>query len=269
MALTRFQRDVVRLISQSRQRSGESYLAGGATLNALIGAPRVSEDVDLFHDTAEAVHASYERDREVLSSAGLTVAIRREWATFVEAVVARNGETTRLQWAQDSAFRFFPLVEHPELGLALHPFDLATNKVLALVGRAEPRDWVDVIECDLRVQPLGYLSWAAAGKDPGLNPSFILEQAARSGRYTEAELAPLAFEGERPTAPSLATRWKAVLTAANETVAALPAREAGKCVCEPSGELLRDDTNALRQALAAGLVRFHPGALYGAFPKLV
>jgi len=41
----------------------------------------------------------------------------------------------------------FPLVEHAELGLALHPFDLATNKVLALVGRAEPRDWIDAIHC--------------------------------------------------------------------------------------------------------------------------
>ena len=41
---------------------------------------------------------------------------------------------------------FFPLVEHEDLGLILHPFDLATNKVLALVGRLEVRDWVDVIQ---------------------------------------------------------------------------------------------------------------------------
>jgi hypothetical protein len=29
----------------------------------------------------------------------------------------------------------------------LHPFDLATNKVLALVGRVEPRDFVDTLTC--------------------------------------------------------------------------------------------------------------------------
>jgi hypothetical protein len=28
-------------------------------------------------------------------------------------------------------------VRHDELGLTLHPFDLATNKLLALVGRGE------------------------------------------------------------------------------------------------------------------------------------
>jgi hypothetical protein len=31
------------------------------------------------------------------------------------------------------------LVEHDGLGLTLHPFDLATNKVLALVGRVRGR----------------------------------------------------------------------------------------------------------------------------------
>ncbi len=65
----------------------------------------------------------------------------------------------------------------------LHPFDLATNKVLALAGQLEPRDWVDVILSGERLQPLGYLAWAACGKDPGFNPAAILEHAARASRY--------------------------------------------------------------------------------------
>jgi hypothetical protein len=32
------------------------------------------------------------------------------------------------------------LVEHPDFGLTLNPFDLATNKLLVLVGRLEVRD---------------------------------------------------------------------------------------------------------------------------------
>jgi hypothetical protein len=59
----------------------------------------------------------------------------------VEADVRRGGESVLIQWAHDSAYRFFPLVEHDDLGLTLHPFDLATSKVLALVGRVEPRDF--------------------------------------------------------------------------------------------------------------------------------
>ena len=53
---------------------------------------------------------------------------------------SRDRESVLLQWVKDSAFRFFPLVEHADFGLTLHPFDLATNKVLALVGRLEVRD---------------------------------------------------------------------------------------------------------------------------------
>lgn len=269
MALTRFQRHIVGIIADNRRQAGSGCLAGRATVNAFLDAPRASADVDVFHDTADAVHATFESDRAAFVSSGLKVTVLREWPAFVEAAVEFEEDGTRLQWAHDSAFRFYGLVDHPEMGLALHPFDLATNKVLALVGRAEPRDWVDIIECDARLQPLGYLAWAAAGKDPGLNPAFILDQAARSGRYTEEELAPLAFEGERPTAAELAARWKGALATAREVIEALPPREAGTCVCGASGaRLLLANPDALRAALRAGEVRFRPGALGRAFPRL-
>lgn len=100
---------------------------------------------------------------------------------LVEAEVDDSSDRARLEWARDSAFRFFPLQEHDELGLTLHPFDLATNKVLAMVGRVEVRDWVDVIACDERIQPLGYLAWAASGKDPSFGPGAILEAAGEPG----------------------------------------------------------------------------------------
>jgi len=83
----------------------------------------------------------------------------------VEAEVGSGTERVRLEWARDSAFRFFPLQRHDEFGLTLHPFDLATNKVLALVGRLEVRDWVDVLSIDKRLQPFAYLAWAACAKD--------------------------------------------------------------------------------------------------------
>ena len=47
------------------------------------------------------------------------------------------------------------LMEDSLMGLTLHPFDLATNKVLAMAGRVEVRDWIDVLNCDERLQPFG------------------------------------------------------------------------------------------------------------------
>jgi hypothetical protein len=57
-----------------RVRSGDSYVAGGAALNELLLAPRVSRDVDLFHDTDEALAASWAADREQLSGRACTIA---------------------------------------------------------------------------------------------------------------------------------------------------------------------------------------------------
>ena len=177
MALMPLQRDICRRLADGRRRYRDSYVAGGAALSVALRSHRMSRDVDLFHDTTEAVARSWERDRLELESAGFEVAPLRERPGYVEAAIVRRTERVVMEWTRDSAFRFFPLVEDDDLGLVLHPFDLATNKVLALVGRLEARDWVDVLACDARLQPLGYLAWAACGKDPGFTPGGLLAQA--------------------------------------------------------------------------------------------
>jgi len=121
MAATELQRDVCRLIARFRVEQGESYVAGATALNELIGAPRVSRDLDLFHDTREALTATWDADRELLIGHGYALDVRRERPAFVEAVVGRGDERLLLQWVCDSAYRFFPLVAHPDLGATLHP----------------------------------------------------------------------------------------------------------------------------------------------------
>ena len=267
MALTEFQRTVCRLIARRRVESGVSYVAGGVALNALTGAPRVSRDIDVFHDTVEAVASSWDADRAVLEQRGFGVTPQREREAFVEAVVTSGTDSVVLQWAADSAFRFFPLVLHDDFGLTLHPFDLATNKVLALVGRVEVRDWVDVIHSHEHVQRFGYLAWAACGKDPGFGPGAILEQAGRSARYSAAEVATLAFAGAPPDAADLSRRWHGMLAEARELVSLLPPDRAGQCVLDVRGDLFAGDPVELRGALAAGAVGYHEGRLRGALPQ--
>lgn len=268
MALTGFQRSVCRLIARSRVASGESYVAGGAALNEVLAAPRLSRDVDLFHDTESALDASWSADRKLLEANGLAVRPVRERPSFVEAEVSRESESVLLQWVKDSAFRFFPLVEHEDFGLTLHPFDLATNKVLALVGRLEVRDWVDTMLCDERVQPLGFLAWAACGKDPGFSPALILEHAARS-HYSGDEVRALAFTGATPDAVALSRRWHAILDAGRQVIEALPAAESGKCVLARSGSLFTGVGSELANALRNDELCFHAGSIRGALPRIV
>ena len=190
----------------------------------------------------------------------------RERPGFVEAVVAREGERLVMEWARDSAFRFFPLVADEDLGLTLHPFDLATNKVLALVGRLEARDWIDVIACHERLQPLGYLAWAACGKDPGFTPPGILDEAQRSSRYTDDEISSLAFDGPAPSARDLSTRWHAALERAREIVSRLPPGHIGEAVITPAGEFVTASVAELARALEHGGITFHRGRIGGAWP---
>ena len=268
MALTALQREILRLLARERIAAGERYVAGGVALGELLASPRISRDIDLFHDAAEAVAVSWDADRARLIGAGYEVEPLRERPAFVEARVSRGGESVRLKWVQDSAFRFFPLMEHESLGLTLHPVDLATNKVLALVGRVEARDWVDVLWADERLQPLGYLAWAACGKDPGFGPAGILAEAARTSRYSAEEIDTLAFEGDRPDAAELSRKWHDALRRAGTIVEMLPPGEVGACVLGRDSELFRGDAEALGTALQEGALLFHHGALRGAWPRV-
>lgn len=112
MALTDFQRHVCRILAGQRLASGESYVAGGNALNEALASSRVSRDIDLFHDTASALEASWTRDRAVLTGEGLSVRVLRERPALVEAEVAHHDDSVVVEWTRDSAFRFFPLVQH-------------------------------------------------------------------------------------------------------------------------------------------------------------
>ena len=269
MAVTDFQRSICRLIADHRKQSGISYVAGGVALNLLLAGARLSRDIDVFHDAEEAVHVSFAADRGLLEGAGYTVSVRRELPGFVAALVAKSGAAVRMEWARDSAYRFFPLMEHDQLGLTLHPFDLATNKILALVGRLEVRDWVDVINADRRLQPLGYLLWAACGKDPGYSPGSLLAHARRTTHYSAVEVAQLEFQGAAPGAGELASAWHGMLDQAASVIDLLPPEEAGTCVLDSDDNLFTGSSAHLARALAGSRIRFHAGSLGGAYPRLV
>jgi hypothetical protein len=240
-------------------------VAGDVALNQLLSAPRLSRDIDLFHNSQEAVAWTWDADRALLAAAGYSVEPLREAPSFVEARVARGMDRVIMQWAQDSVFRFFPLLEDDLMGLVLHPFDLATNKVLAMAGRMEPRDWIDVLNCDRNIQPLGYLAWAACGKDPGYNPLSLLAELSRA-HYSQPELDMLDFSGSKPDAVLLGELWHEILHTARALCRHLPPGELGKCVISRDGELFRGGVETLPAALKNQNVGFHQGRIGGSWP---
>lgn len=243
-------------------------MAGGAALNHLLKGGRRSSDFDLFHDTTEALRMTFAADQKLLIDNGFGVEIQRDAPSFVEAGVYRKNDRVIVQWARDSAFRFFPLIEDPLLGLTMHPFDLATNKILAMAGRLEPRDWIDVIECHRKIQPLGYLAWAASGKDPGVNPDMLLSDAGRL-HYSQLEIDGLDFNTGAPSVAELSREWKDALMMAREIIAALPDEHLGECLLRRDGCLYTGPAEQLQKDLDKEVLVFHRGTIGGAWPQIV
>ena len=268
MALTALQEEILRLLAYNRVVNAESYVAGGLALNYKLGTPRVSRDIDVFHDSEAALLRSWESDSATLAENGFAVKLLRKYASFVEADVSKGNDHLEMQWGWDSAYRFFPLQDDPVAGFTLHPLDLAANKLSALVGRTEVRDWIDVITCAKQMQPLAFLLSAACGKDPGFSPPSMLEFAARR-HYNQVDIDDKILPRGVYDAAELCRFWHEEVDRARKTLELFPREEAGKAVMTREGGLFKGTDDEFRAALAAGGIVFHEGHLGGAWPQIV
>ena len=261
MPLSTIQTNVLRHIAANR--SPDSFVAGAALLHRADDTPRYSADLDLFHDLEDSVAQSAEADAATLRAAGYELSWLLRTPTFHRAVVRVDRQALKIEWAQDSAYRFYPVQADSRFGYRLHDADAAVNKALALAGRSEMRDFVDVLHLDDTHLPLGALAWAACGKDPGYTPEFLLEQAARHVAYTQDDLDRLALR-EPLDLRDLKRRWVAAMGRARTLVAALPPDEIGCLYVGPDGHPVAPDPAS---DVFRSLVR-HRGCVRGAWPSL-
>jgi hypothetical protein len=187
--LSKVQREALRLLAA--HRNPESYVAGAVPINR--EGPRFSADIDIFHDREEAVALAAEADAKILRGADFGVQWLRREPGIYGALVEHEGNSTRLEWARDSDFRFFPAVRDVEFGYVLHVIDIATNKALAAAGRREPRDVLDLLTIHERHVPLGAVIWAAVAKDLGYTPENLVGEIRRNARYLADDYADLAL----------------------------------------------------------------------------
>ncbi|MBI4421700.1 MAG: hypothetical protein HY560_12815 [Gemmatimonadetes bacterium] len=262
MPLTAYQQTL--LADLARDRPAEGYLAGGAALHFAPNTARFSDDLDFFHDSIERVAAAFASDRDRLEKAGYVVSVEVSQPGFIRGSVSRGADTTRVDWAHDSAWRFMPLVRDPLGGLLLDPVDLAVNKTLALAGRDEARDFVDILYCHAHILPLGALAWAAAGKDPGFTPLSLLELLKRRGRYRPEDFARLSL-AQPFDLPSAKARWLAALDDAERFARTAPPDDVGCLFWSPARtEFIMPTTDDVE----AKRVLPHFGSPGGVLPRL-
>jgi hypothetical protein len=224
MPLTEYQSKLAKLLASNR--SPDSFLAGGAALHLSPNSNRYSNDLDFFNDSVERVASAFDEDSTLLDQHSYQIEVLFDRPGFIRALVSKGKETTKVEWVHDSAWRFLPVVEDEECGYKLHPIDLAINKLLALVGREEPRDFLDIIQAHQHILSLDALCWAACGKDPGFTPSLLLELLKRRGRYTEDDFSRLRLT-KMPDIKELKSIWLNALVKAEETNNAMGMAEPG------------------------------------------
>jgi hypothetical protein len=222
--LTDYQASLARLLSENR--TFDSYLAGGAAILIEPNTMRFSRDLDYFHDSEARVAEAFSADQRLLKTGGYSIDVDLYQPGFVRAIVRKDENATKVEWARDSAWRFMPTVRDVRVGFVLHPVDLAVNKVLALAGRDEPRDVLDALHVHRGVLALGALCWAACGKDPGFTPLSILELLRRRGRVREEDLARLDL-AEPVDLHAMKSAWLEVLDSVEPFVASRSPEEIG------------------------------------------
>ncbi|MDX1579094.1 MAG: hypothetical protein R3266_11440 [Gemmatimonadota bacterium] len=263
MPLTGFQRELLALLA--RNRTPDSHLAGGAALHFEPHSTRYSDDLDFFHDSSERVASAFAEDSSLLEEAGYEIEVLLSQPGFIRALVRHDDGATRVDWAHESAWRFMPPVRDPLGGYLLHPLDLATNKTLALAGRDEPRDYVDMLYLHERVLPLSGLVWAAVGKDPGFTPLSLLELLKRRGRHRAEEIERLRLAEPFDPVASKET-WLAALEEADAFARSRPTEEVGCLYYSAAGERFvvpKPDTPLPRQGVTP-----HFGSPGGVLPQV-
>ena len=234
------------------ERSPDSYIAGGVALNR--DGPRFSGDIDIFQDSEQRLEAAATADAKALTDAGLKFAWKKIQTGKREAELQGLGDRMRLEWLQDSAFRFFPAQPDDLFGYVLHPVDLAANKAAAAADRREPRDIVDLVTVHENILPLGATISAAVGRFPGQSPEEMLADITRHSRFTAEEFRVLSTERSIDV-PDLHRRIRSMIENADRFISRIPSDAVGVVFLE-AGKPVQPDPEALdkyqRHAAASG-----------------
>jgi hypothetical protein len=164
-------------------------LAGGGAMIVHGFVDRATKDIDLFTeiDEQEALHVTAAL-REALHRQGLTIRDAERPPTdhrFVTIDPTTGAECTVEVFPDGGRLHRRVTLD---IGPVLHPEDLAADKVLALWGRARPRDYFDVAALINHYSKEQLLAIAAA-KDIGFTPSTFVDALRAITRLQQADWA--------------------------------------------------------------------------------
>jgi hypothetical protein len=156
-------------------------LAGGAALIVHGAIDRSTRDLDFFGLEPDAVDRLAPAAERALEEDGLSVERVLDRPGFVRFLVVGQDGRTEVDLGSDA--RLFPVDQGPGFKL-LAPEELAVDKVLAVFGRAEARDFMDLMAIEDQFG-LDRLFRAAADKDRGFDLKVFADMNDRFDRFVE------------------------------------------------------------------------------------
>jgi Nucleotidyl transferase AbiEii toxin, Type IV TA system len=192
MPISELQREVATIALRAAARHGFA-LAGGNALIAHGVVNRPTDDVDLFSNQESGVLAAADAVERALCEAGFLAERLDRMGELEEIfegagdglaewiITAPSGRQTMLQMA------YFDRTRGPvtmDVGPVLDLDDLAGWKLVALVNRAEPRDYVDMAAA-LEHYTVSELISFAKRLDPGLEDQDFADAARRLDRMPD------------------------------------------------------------------------------------
>jgi hypothetical protein len=179
--LTEAQRRFLRAAASVDPVRDSFWLTGGTALAAYYLGHRLSEDLDFFTATPHAVPLAVHAIRDPLAAAGFEITVVRDFPTFAELSASGHGEVLKIDLAEDTPFRLAPTRPGAAEGVALDSLeDISANKLSALFGRSEPKDFVDVYFLTRERAPLEVLVGEARRKHLGIDDYWLAQAYARA-----------------------------------------------------------------------------------------
>jgi hypothetical protein len=143
--------------------------------------------LDIFTSEEELILPFSFKTEKALKEEGLKTERTRGLHSFIELAVQGKEESAVLHIALDSPFRLNPPIEVKEFqGLKIDSLpDIAANKLLALFGRANLRDFIDVFFLVKEKFNKSELIKKARKKDPGFDLYWLGNAFERINEYTD------------------------------------------------------------------------------------
>ena len=180
--LTPFQERIAAIVA-GLDEAEDFALAGGGALIFRGDVDRGTRDLDFFGLTIESVGRLAPAVERALIRAGMEIVALQSNQGFVRLVASQGDERCEIDLAADA--RLFDIDTDPDIP-TLTGEELAVDKVLAIFGRAEARDFIDLAAVEPKY---GFerLCELAAEKDRRFSPHVFGEMLYRFDRLQRRE----------------------------------------------------------------------------------